>query len=65
MFALSGAIAAATPLIANAAQLVAEPFLAIFVSSVCAALAQAGLWAIVYLLTGIISGLAWRPPASL
>jgi cyclic beta-1,2-glucan synthetase len=63
VFALSGAIAAATPLIANAAQLVDEPVLAIFVSSACAALAQAGLWAIVYLLTGIsLDWLAGRPP---
>ena len=34
-------LAAATPLIANAAQIVAQPLLAIFFSSVCAALAQA------------------------
>ena len=63
IFALSGALAAATPLIANAAQLVAQPFLAIFFSSFCAALAQAGLWAIVYLLTGIVlDWLGGRPP---
>ncbi len=63
LFALSGAVAAATPLFANAAQLVAQPFLAIFFSSFCAALAQAGLWAIVYLLTGIIlDWLGGRPP---
>ena len=63
LFALSGALAAATPLIANAAQMVAQPFLAIFFSSVCAALAQAGLWAIVYLLTGIVlDWLGGRPP---
>src|SRR6202007_2162243 len=43
LFALSGAVAASSPLIANAAQGVAEPFLAIFFSSACAALAQAGL----------------------
>ena len=63
IFALSGALAAATPLIANAAQLVAQPFLAIFFSSFCAALAQSGLWAIVYLLTGIVlDWLGGRPP---
>ncbi len=38
VFALSGAVAAATPLFANAAQWVAQPFLAIFFSSlVCGA----------------------------
>jgi cyclic beta-1,2-glucan synthetase len=47
LFALSGAVAAATPLFANAAQWVVQPFLAILFSSLCAALAQAGLWAIV------------------
>ena len=63
VYALSGAAAAASPLVANAAQLVTQPFLAIFVSSACAALAQAGLWAIVYLLTGIcLDWLADRPP---
>ena len=63
LFALSGGLAAATPLIANAAQMVAQPFLAIFFSSFCAALAQGGLWAIVYLLTGIVlDWLGGRPP---
>ena len=63
VYALSGVAAAASPLVANAAQLVTQPFLAIFVSSACAALAQAGLWAIVYLLTGIcLDWLAGRPP---
>ena len=63
LFALSGAVAAATPLVANAAQLVAEPLLAVFFSSFCAALAQGGLWAIVYLLTGVIlDWLGGRPP---
>ncbi len=63
LFALSGALAATTPLIANAAQMVAQPFLAIFFSSVCAALAQGGLWAIVYLFTGItLDWLGARPP---
>ena len=63
LFALSGAVAAATPLIANAAQWVVQPFLAIFFSSACAALAQAGLWAIVYLFTGVtLDWLGGRPP---
>ena len=63
LFALSGAVAAATPLFANAAQWVAQPFLAIFFSALCGALAQAGLWAIVYLLTGVaLDWLAGRPP---
>jgi cyclic beta-1,2-glucan synthetase len=63
VFVLSGAFAAATPLIANAAQMVSQPFLAIFFSAICAGLAQAGLWAIVYLLTGIVlDWLGGRPP---
>ncbi|HZZ61060.1 MAG TPA: glycosyl transferase family 36, partial [Roseiarcus sp.] len=60
---VSGAFAAATPLIANAAQLVTQPLLAIVASSLCAALAQGGLWAIVYLMTGIaLDWLGGRPP---
>jgi len=63
LFALSGAVAALTPLIANAAQWVVQPFLAIFFSSACASLAQAGLWAIVYLFTGVmLDWLGARPP---
>jgi cyclic beta-1,2-glucan synthetase len=63
LFALSGAIAAATPLFANAAQWVVQPLLAIAFSSACAALAQAGLWAIVYLFTGVmLDWLGGRPP---
>jgi cyclic beta-1,2-glucan synthetase len=63
LFALGGGLAAATPLIANAAQMVAQPFLVVFFSSFCAALAQGGLWAIVYLFTGIIlDWLGGRPP---
>ena len=63
LFALSGVVAAATPLFANAAQWVVQPFLAIFFSALCGALAQAGLWAIVYLLTGVaLDWLAGRPP---
>ena len=63
LFALSAVLAAATPLFANAAQWVVQPFLAVIFSSACAALAQAGLWAIVYLLTGVaLDWLAGRPP---
>ncbi|HWY84903.1 MAG TPA: glycosyl transferase family 36 [Roseiarcus sp.] len=63
LFAVSGGVAAATPLFANAAQWVTQPFLAIIFSSLCSALAQAGLWAIVYLLTGVaLDWLAGRPP---
>ncbi|RBP04571.1 cyclic beta-1,2-glucan synthetase [Roseiarcus fermentans] len=63
LFALSGAYAAVTPLIANAAQLVATPVISIVFSSLCAALAQGGLWAAVYLMTGVaLDWLAGRPP---
>jgi cyclic beta-1,2-glucan synthetase len=63
LFALCGAAAAVTPLIANAAQMVGQPLLAIFFSSLCAAFAQGGLWAIVYLFTGItLDWLGGRPP---
>ena len=65
IFAASAIFAAATPLIANAAQLVTQPLLAIVFSSACAALAQGGLWAIVYLMTGVAARLARRPPAAL
>ena len=63
IYAASAIFAAATPLIANAAQLVPQPVLAIVFSSACAALAQGGLWAIVYLMTGVaLDWLAGRPP---
>jgi cyclic beta-1,2-glucan synthetase len=63
IYAVSAVFAAVTPLIANAAQLVPQPVLAIVFSSACAALAQGGLWAIVYLMTGILlDWLAGRPP---
>ncbi|HEY1781856.1 MAG TPA: glycosyl transferase family 36 [Roseiarcus sp.] len=63
LFALSAAVAALSPLVANAAQWAVQPFLAILFSSVCAALAQAGLWAIVYLFTGVLlDWLGGRPP---
>ena len=64
MFALSGAVAALTPSVRQRrADGSLSRFLAILVSSACAALAQAGLWAIVYLLTGItLDWLGGRPP---
>jgi cyclic beta-1,2-glucan synthetase len=63
LVALSGIVAAATPLFANAAQWVPQPLPAIVFSSFCAALAQGGLWAIVYLMTGILlDWLGGRPP---
>src|SRR5208283_4518706 len=63
LYAVSAIFAAATPLIANAAQLVPQPILAIVFSSACAALAQGGLWAFVYLMTGIaLEWLGGRPP---
>ena len=59
----AGIFAAATPHIANAAQAETNPLLAILFSSLCAALAQGGLWAIVYLMTGILlDWLGSRPP---
>jgi cyclic beta-1,2-glucan synthetase len=63
LFAASAIIASATPLIANTAQLVTQPLLAIVFSSACAALAQGGLWGIVYLMTGVsLDWLGARPP---
>ncbi len=63
LFGFGSAYAAFTPLVANAAQLVTQPLLAIVFSALCAALAQAGLWAIVYLMTGVtLDWLAGRPP---
>ena len=63
LYAVSAIFAAVTPLIANAAQLVPQPVLAIVFSSACAALAQGGLWAIVYLMTGVaLDWLGGRPP---
>ena len=46
-------LAALAPLLANAAQIVVQPVLAIVVSTALAALAQAALWAIVYVMTGL------------
>ena len=60
----SAAIGAGTPLIANFAQVVVNPFLAIFVGAVTAAIAQAGLWGTVYVATGLpLDALAGRPPS--
>src|SRR5271168_474756 len=60
---ISAAIGALTPLIANSAQLVVTPIVAIGVGAAVAALAQAGLWAIVYVATGLpLDALAGRPP---
>ena len=56
--------AALTPLIANAAQAVASPVGAIVVGAVAAALAEAGLWGIVYFATGLtLDALSGRPPS--
>lgn len=60
---LGAALAALTPLIANLAQAVTEPLLAIAASTILAALAQAPLWGIVYLMTGLTLDLiGGRPP---
>jgi len=61
---LTGAVLAAlTPLLANEAQVVAQPALAIIFSTFLAGLAQAGLWAIVYVMTGLtLDLLGGRPP---
>ena len=63
LIALTAPLGAATPLIANAAQLVVSPFLSIFAGALAGALAQAGLWALVYVATGLpLDALAGRPP---
>ena len=63
---VSAAIGALTPLIANAAQAVAAPVVLIFVGAVAAALAQAGLWAVVYIATGLLlDAFAGRPASFL
>jgi cyclic beta-1,2-glucan synthetase len=62
MFA-SAAFGAATPLIANFAQISVPSIAAILVGAVLAALAQAGLWSLVYVATGLpLDALAERPP---
>ncbi len=64
LIVVSAALGAGTPLIANFAQVVVTPFLAIFVSAAAAALAQAGLWGVVYVATGLpLDALAGRPPS--
>ena len=65
IFALAEIVGAATPFFANGAQLVPQPVLAIVFSSACAALAQGGLWAIVYLMTGIPLDWLGSRPASI
>jgi cyclic beta-1,2-glucan synthetase len=63
MLAMS-AFAALSPLIANAAQAVATPIGGIVVGALAAALAEAGLWGIVYFTTGLtLDALAGRPPS--
>ena len=60
---VGAAFGALTPLIANSAQMVVTPVLAILVGAAAAALAQAGLWAIVYVATGLpLDAMAGRPP---
>ncbi|MGA2044222.1 MAG: glycosyl transferase family 36 [Roseiarcus sp.] len=57
------AFGALTPLIANLAQGFAEPVLAIAVGAILSALAQSGLWTIVYVMTGLtLDLLNGRPP---
>ena len=57
------AFGAFTPLLANFAQEVSQPLAAIVFGSLFAALAQAGLWGLVYFTTGIaLDALALRPP---
>ena len=57
------AIGAATPLIANFAQIPLPSILAIVLGVAMAALAQAGLWSLVYVATGMpLDSLAGRPP---
>jgi cyclic beta-1,2-glucan synthetase len=58
------AFAAATPLLANLAQIAGgSTILAIIVGAVLAALAQAGLWSIVYVFTGVaLDWIGGKPP---
>lgn len=63
LVAAMAAFGALTPLLANFAQTVAQPVAAIAFGSLFAALAQAGLWGLVYFATGIaLDALAMRPP---
>jgi cyclic beta-1,2-glucan synthetase len=60
---VAAALAALTPVAANFAQTVSQPFLAIGFGAILAALAQAPLWAIVYVMTGLtLDLLGGRPP---
>jgi cyclic beta-1,2-glucan synthetase len=59
---LAAALAALTPLVANLAQSVSQPFLTIATSAILAALAQAPLWGIVYVMTGVTLDLIGRRP---
>ncbi len=64
LVAAIAAIAALTPLLANFAQSVAAPVAAIGFSALFAALAQAGLWGVVYFVTGLaLDSLSARPPS--
>ena len=65
VYALSGAAAAATPLIANAAQLVTQPFLAIFVSSTLRRACPGGPLGNRLSYDRHLPRLARRPPAAL
>ena len=63
MFALS-AFAALTPLLANFAQIGASPVGRILFGALFAALAEAGLWGVVYFVTGLaLDSLSGRPPS--
>jgi cyclic beta-1,2-glucan synthetase len=63
VFALS-AFAALTPLLANFAQVGASPIGRIIFGSLFAALAEAGLWGVVYFMTGLVlDSLSGRPPS--
>jgi cyclic beta-1,2-glucan synthetase len=56
-------LAALTPLLANFAQIETAPLLAIGFSAILAAFAQAGLWSVIYLMTGLtLDLLGGRPP---
>ena len=59
----SAALGAATPLIANFAQATTQPIVALIVGAGAAAIAQAGLWGLVYVATGLpLDTLAGRKP---
>ena len=63
VFALS-AFAALTPLLANFAQVRASPVGRVAFGALFAALAEAGLWGVVYFITGLaLDALSGRPPS--